>query len=146
MKRQRKYADHAAKLRAYREKDRERHNRKRAEWREANLEKTRQIARASFLRNKHKYRLHSVVRDARKRCAVGSFNGADIGRLAKLQRHRCAVCRVSVRHGFHVDHIIPLARGGSNDPANLQLLCAPCNQSKGAKDPHDFMRSRGFLL
>ena len=33
-----------------------------------------------------------------------------------------------------VDHIVPRARGGQNERTNLQLLCEPCNASKGAKD------------
>jgi len=31
-----------------------------------------------------------------------------------------------------VDHIIPRARGGQNNPENLQLLCITCNSQKGA--------------
>lgn len=33
-----------------------------------------------------------------------------------------------------------------NDVSNLQATCPPRNQSKGAKDPVQFMQSRGFLL
>lgn len=33
------------------------------------------------------------------------------------------------------DHVVPLARGGLNHPANLQPLCGPCNRRKA-----DFIR------
>jgi 5-methylcytosine-specific restriction enzyme A len=37
---------------------------------------------------------------------------------------------------LQVDHIIPLAQGGSNDMSNFQTLCAKCNREKSAKlDP-----------
>lgn len=63
------------------------------------------------------------------------------------KRCRCAVCKASIEGAaYHLDHIKPLARGGGNDPSNLQLLCPPCNLSKSAKDPIDFMQSRGYLL
>jgi 5-methylcytosine-specific restriction endonuclease McrA len=29
------------------------------------------------------------------------------------------------------DHVIPVARGGSNEVDNLQILCATCNRKKG---------------
>jgi len=34
---------------------------------------------------------------------------------------------------FHIDHIIPVSRGGSNRDDNLCVACAPCNLSKSAK-------------
>lgn len=39
---------------------------------------------------------------------------------------------VSLHNDKHYDHIVPLARGGINDVANLQLLCKGCNLEKGS--------------
>ncbi len=56
-------------------------------------------------------------------------------------RGACAVCHrdisnlVSLRSEKHLDHIVPLARGGINDVTNLQLLCSGCNQAKKDGDP-----------
>ena len=33
---------------------------------------------------------------------------------------------------LHIDHVIPLARGGSTDKSNLTVACAECNMGKGA--------------
>ncbi|MBI2764838.1 MAG: HNH endonuclease [Chloroflexi bacterium] len=44
--------------------------------------------------------------------------------------HRCVACGVTgVR--FEVDHVVPLAAGGSNEPANLRTLCIPCHRDRG---------------
>lgn len=32
------------------------------------------------------------------------------------------------------DHIVPIARGGTNDVANGRAICRRCNQSRGAKN------------
>lgn len=54
-------------------------------------------------------------------------------------RGKCTFCQkdltglLSPQFDSHMDHIIPLANGGINDVSNLQLLCASCNLSKGAK-------------
>lgn len=54
-------------------------------------------------------------------------------------RGKCAICLkdisglLSSGRGQHLDHIVPLANGGTNDPTNLQNLCEDCNRVKGAR-------------
>lgn len=43
---------------------------------------------------------------------------------------RCGIWRASL----HRDHIIPRAQGGSNEPSNIQRLCANCHQDKTIED------------
>jgi 5-methylcytosine-specific restriction endonuclease McrA len=68
-----------------------------------------------------------------------------VQKLGDLQRWHCAVCLCKLDR-YEVDHIIPVAKGGTNENENLQLLCVPCNRKKSHKDPVEFMQSRGFLL
>lgn len=42
-------------------------------------------------------------------------------------------CRICGSHDdLTLDHIVPLSRGGRNEPSNLQALCRSCNSRKGA--------------
>jgi hypothetical protein len=43
---------------------------------------------------------------------------------------RCRRCGSNVELQF--DHVIPVAFGGATSAENLQILCGPCNRSKGA--------------
>ncbi|WP_363326415.1 HNH endonuclease signature motif containing protein [Haloactinopolyspora sp.] len=45
---------------------------------------------------------------------------------------RCARCgeRGSPANPLTADHVVPVARGGTDDASNLQVLCRRCNSSK----------------
>lgn len=102
-------------------------------WRTKNHAKARQIEKA--YQDNHKLELATRVRNrrARYRNAEGFHSPEDVDVLLASQNGVCAACRTNVHTGFHVDHIIPLSRGGSNWATNLQILCAKCNLSKGSK-------------
>lgn len=97
-------------------------------WRKANPDKVREFGRR---------------RSGRK---LGKLPYGTIPRIRTMQRNRCAICRVSIARALHVDHIVPLALGGAHEARNIQLLCAPCNLKKSAKDPIRYMQQIGRLL
>lgn len=53
-------------------------------------------------------------------------------KLAVFERDggRCVEC--DSNFDIQYDHVIPHSMGGADTVENLQILCAPCNQSKGA--------------
>lgn len=126
----------------YRKANREITNASSAKWRERNADHERQYRIA----NRDNSNARSRGRRAQKRAAEGHHTKEDIQTIHTAQGGKCACCKTKVGKRYHVDHIQPLARGGSNWPSNLQILCPTCNISKGARDPVDFMQSRGMLL
>lgn len=60
---------------------------------------------------------------------------------------KCVYCQ-KIPERYTLDHLVPVARGGSNDTTNLVTACARCNQKRGdqhvaawigvlAEDGHD---------
>ena len=96
--------------------------------------------------NPEKVRVDAHVRRARKQAAEGSHSADELKALFERQQGKCAYCSKSIRKGYHVDHVIPLARGGSNWITNIAFACARCNTSKGATDPIAFAQRLGRLL
>lgn len=59
--------------------------------------------------------------------------------ILKRDGFKCALCGRSADDGvkLHVDHIIPVSKGGKTVPENLRTLCDSCNLGKSDKyDPN----------
>lgn len=82
----------------------------------------------------------------RKRKIDGSHSVADIEAIVASQKGRCAYCKKRLKKGFHIDHIKPISKGGSNGRRNLQATCGTCNIKKAATDPVKFARKLGLLI
>lgn len=80
------------------------------------------------------------TRRARNRGNGGTHTVWDIARILALQGHKCLYCATALTpNNTHIDHIVPLFRGGYNGADNLCGSCEACNVSKGRKDPIDWL-------
>lgn len=127
-----------ARQRAYDEANRERkRSRERADYR-ADPSKKRAYKEA----NRHIVRAHWRNREARKAGASGSHTTAEVEAMLEDQGGLCAYCEVPLDGTYHVDHMIPLSRGGSNGWENLAVVCVLCNLMKHAKTSEEYMERR----
>lgn len=66
------------------------------------------------------------------------YTAQDIQAHIKTQEGRCWWCNKPFGSDFHIDHRIPLKRGGSNSAENVCISCAKCNRSKSDKMPWEW--------
>jgi hypothetical protein len=112
----------------------------------ANPQRKKAVMSAWVKANPDKVRVIQHNRRARKRDVGGRLSSSLPTRLFALQKGKCACCGEPLGDSFHLDHIMPLALGGTNTDDNIQLLRQRCNNQKHMKHPIEFMQSKGFLL
>jgi len=82
--------------------------------------------------------MSDYTRDTRSRHERGYGN--DWLRLRKIAMERDLwLCQPCLDAGIatparEVDHITPKAKGGTDDPDNLQAICIPCHAAKTARE------------
>jgi len=102
-------------------------------WSRANPERHRSNSR-SWQKANGWYAVQATNRRrARKAAAEGFHTRDDIEALFSRQSGRCAHCDSPEK--LEIDHIVPISKGGSDWPHNLQLLCRSCNATKGNRLP-----------
>lgn len=52
-----------------------------------------------------------------------------------LEDFVCGICSEPIKGSYHLDHIIPVSRGGKHEIGNLQLAHPICNLRKGSYIP-----------
>lgn len=66
----------------------------------------------------------------------------EYSRTAILRRWGWRCCYCDAR-ASHLDHVVPLSRGGTDVESNIVPACASCNLSKGAKTLAEWLGVRG---
>lgn len=131
-----------------------------AAYRAANPEKRKAITAVYREKNREKVRAYNKQYSAdhlqelaikshnrrvqiRENGGVLSKNIVDV--LMAEQGGKCSYCMCGLEEsGHHIDHVMPIVRGGPNTDENVQLLCPPCNYKKNARHPLEYMTSIGL--
>lgn len=120
------------------------------EWHHLNRERINLRVRAYRKTGKEKARrrIETSNRQALKRQAAGTHTDQQIKEQYTRQKNRCYWCKTDLRKEIrtpHIDHILPLSRGGSNNIDNLVIACHRCNESRNNRLPHEWNKG-GRLL
>lgn len=86
-----------------------------------------------------KKRAVDLNRRARKKNAIGVITKDVINIVVQSHNGNCFYCGKHVGQNGHIDHFIPLSRGGTNLVSNLRLSCKKCNSAKKDKMPEEFI-------
>ena len=72
----------------------------------------------------------------------GTISPEQRRRLSERQGNLCMYCGVGLlrlnRNQRHIDHKIPVERGGPDEEHNMQVLCGRCNSRKGVQTDDEF--------
>jgi len=83
------------------------------------------------------------IQQSRRAKHLGKIPRGLVKRLLKEQDEQCAYCGREIPP-YHLDHKLPVARGGTNIPENLHLTCPRCNVRKHTMTHEEFLVSKKF--
>ena len=69
----------------------------------------------------------------------------DISGVIEKYEGLCVYCGVMCIDNYHIDHKLPVSKGGGNNLDNLALSCPGCNWSKNDKTSEEFIAFRKKL-
>lgn len=87
----------------------------------------------------------------RLRCAgENQITAAQIRELEQENREKygvltCVYCVAPIKGSYHLEHRIPLSRGGENTKENATISCPTCNVRKHKKTDVEFMAEMGAI-
>lgn len=122
------YAKHKDKVAAYRamtSKERVEYTR---QWKLAHPERAKMSRKASTQKRR------GLIRQAK-----GNHTAKDVQLQYSSQNGLCWWCGKPVGGVYHLDHRVPLSRGGTNAANNICISCPECNLGKRDKLPHEWI-------
>lgn len=116
------------------------------EWTKNNPEKKKKYNRQSYLNFKKKYP-EKYKAKKKKYCAFARMKGlykttdvtVDFLVNLKLNTKICPYCQQPIIK-YHLDHKIPLSKGGTHTKENVTYCCEKCNLKKNNKTDKEFLQ------
>lgn len=113
---------------------------RRKRWYDANADHARQYSQEWAKANPERAKAAQQRYRARRLKAGGTHTAADLEAIRAAQTDKrgrliCWRCGMPIDDRPHLDHWIPLSKGGTDDPGNLHYMHARCNTSKSDKHP-----------
>lgn len=102
-------------------------------WVENNRERNRELGRDWYRNNTAVAKAKAMAGHARRKGATGTATASQIAARVAMFGGKCWLCRATADT---IDHVIPIARGGTNWPANLRPACKSCNCAKQDRIMH----------
>lgn len=90
-----------------------------------------------YKKSPEKSRIDALRRRKYVQEADGTFTPHDVRLQMVNQKNTCWWCSKKLTK-YHIDHLIPLSKGGSNRADNIVISCPSCNLHKSSKMPCDF--------
>jgi 5-methylcytosine-specific restriction endonuclease McrA len=88
--------------------------------------------RGVYKKNPEPFKDRARIRKALKKRATVEFVSRQV--VYARDKGRCYLCGKPVAYSkMHLDHEVPLSRGGAHSYANCRITCGPCNGAKADK-------------
>ena len=92
-------------------------------------------------------RVISVNYNSKKRGRSEKITTDDLSSILEANKKllgflSCSYCSINVEETYEIDHDIPLSKEGSNEPTNLIVSCAECNNKKHTLTAAEFREKR----
>jgi 5-methylcytosine-specific restriction endonuclease McrA len=108
-------------------------------WRGKCKECGRGRARAYYRDNKEMSHARTALRRERLKDAGAECSDAEKAAIKHALGGCCRYCSTPFDGNEELDHLTPVARGGTNDIGNLTYACHACNRAKGSKSLTEYM-------
>ena len=146
----------AAYMREWRKKNREKaraiQRKAQDKYRKENPEKVLEIQRKHYrqnpqlwkrwkARNPDKVKTYKARYRFLKKNNLGNFHSWMVRYYRYVQQNRCFYCNCDISKGYHLEHMVPLTKGGKHCWTNTCLSCESCNHRKGTKTHGEFMQN-----